>query len=137
MRIAPIVLSVATVFGIATQASAASVVDDLLAGYQNAGAPLNDAAWAETMWTKKFPAPKDEPGDDRSCASCHTKDLKAQGKHASTGKLIDPLAPSANRERLTDPKTIEKWFKRNCTWVLGRECTPQEKGGFLQFIRKQ
>jgi len=116
---------------------AASVVDDLLAGYQGAGAPLFDAKWAETMWTKKFPAPKDEAGAERSCSTCHTTDLKAQGKHATTNKVIDPLAPSVNKERLTDAKNIEKWFKRNCTWVLGRECSPQEKGGFLQFIRSQ
>lgn len=118
-------------------AHAASVVDDLLAGYQSAGAPLYDAKWAETNWTKKFPAPKDEPGAERSCSTCHSTDLKTKGKHASTGKVIDPLAPSVNKERLTDAKNIEKWLKRNCTWVLGRECTPQEKGGFLLFIRNQ
>ena len=127
------------VFGLFTvlDVRAATVVDELLAGYQGAGAPLYDAKWAETMWTKKFPAPKGEPGAERSCSTCHSADLKAKGKHATTGKAIDPLAPSANKERLTDAKNIEKWLKRNCTWVLGRECMPQEKGGFLQFIRIQ
>lgn len=133
------VRSILVLFGLLTVADvcAASVVDDLLAGYQGSGAPLYDAKWAEANWSKKFPAPKDEPGAERSCSTCHTTDLKAKGKHATTGKAIDPLAPSVNKERLTEAKNIEKWFKRNCTWVLGRECTPQEKGGFLQFIRSQ
>ena len=52
-----------------------------------------------------------------------------------TGKAIEPLAPSANPKRLTDPEHIEKWFLRNCKWTLGRECTPQEKGDFLVMIR--
>ncbi len=132
-----LVLVLASLLIAAQNTHAASVVDELLAGYQSAGAPLQDAKWAETMWSKKFPAPKDEPGVERSCSTCHTTDLKAKGKHATTGKAIDPLAPSVNKERLTDAKNIEKWFKRNCTWVLGRECTPPEKGGFLLFIRSQ
>lgn len=132
------VLVLASLLSAAQNTHAASAVDALLAEYQSAGAPLQDAKWAETMWRKKFPAPKDETGGaERSCSTCHTTDLKAQGKHATTGKAIDPLAPSVNKERLTDAKNIEKWFKRNCTWVLGRECTPAEKGGFLLFIRSQ
>jgi hypothetical protein len=133
VRITLVLFSLFTVL----DAHAATVVDELLAGYQSAGAPLFDAKWAETMWTKKFPVPKDEAGAERSCSTCHTTDLKAPGKHATTSKVIDPLAPSVNKERLTDAKNIEKWFKRNCTWVLSRECTPQEKAGFLQFIRNQ
>ena len=83
---------------------------------------------------KDYPDP-DEPGKVRNCSTCHGKDLRAPGKHTKSGKTIDPLAPSANKERLTDPKFIEKWFTRNCKWVLGRECTPQEKGDFLAYLR--
>ena len=54
-----------------------------------------------------------------------------------TGKVIDPMAPSVNPKRFTDAKEIEKWFKRNCTWTVGRECTPQEKGDFLSYLRTQ
>ena len=49
-------------------------------------------------------------------------------------KSIEPLAPVANRERLTDPAKVEKWFKRNCKDVLARECTAQEKADFLAFL---
>jgi hypothetical protein len=47
------------------------------------------------------------------------------------------MALSVNPARLTDAKTVEKWFRRNCRWTLGRECTPQEKGDFIQFITSQ
>jgi hypothetical protein len=71
-----------------------------------------------------------------SCTTCHTPNLKESGK-TSAGKLIDPMAPSVNPKRLTDPKEIEKWFARNCKQVLGRECTPQEKGDVLTFLITQ
>ncbi|MFI5304300.1 MAG: DUF1924 domain-containing protein [Nitrospiria bacterium] len=71
-----------------------------------------------------------------SCTSCHTSNLKEIGK-TSAGKPIDPMAPSVNPKRLTDPKDIEKWFTRNCKQVLGRECTPQEKGDVLTFLITQ
>jgi hypothetical protein len=35
---------------------------------------------------------------------------------------------SVTPARYTDPAKVEKWFKRNCTEVLGRVCTAQEKG---------
>ena len=73
-------------------------------------------------------------GDKRSCATCHTKDPMNSSKHAVTGKKIDPLSPKVNRKRFTKVKKIEKWFRRNCKWTLERECTPKEKGDFLEFI---
>ena len=73
-------------------------------------------------------------GGDWSCASCHTEDPRAVGEHASTGKRIQPLAPSANPERFTRPDKVEKWFKRNCNDVLKRPCTAQEKGDVLAWL---
>jgi hypothetical protein len=73
----------------------------------------------------------------RACTSCHSNDLTQPGRHATTGKAIEPLAPSVNAKRLTERRRIEKWFKRNCKWTLGRECTPQEKGDLLSFMGKQ
>ena len=70
---------------------------------------------------------------DLSCSSCHTDNPAAEGKHAETGKLIKPLAPAANPERFTDMKKVKKWFKRNCSDVLDRECTAQEKGDVLTY----
>ena len=29
---------------------------------------------------------------------------------------------------------VEKWFKRNCNDVLGRVCTPLEKGDVLSYL---
>ena len=114
----------------------AAVVDDMLATYKATGAGNFSASKGEAMWNKDYPDP-DEPGKVRNCHTCHGKDLTAKGKHARTGKVIDPIAPSANKERLTDPKFIEKWFKRNCKWVMERVCTPQEKGDFLSYLRNQ
>lgn len=77
---------------------------------------------------------KAKHGGEWSCASCHTENPAAPGKHAKTGKVIQPLAPSANAERFTDPVKVAKWFKRNCSDVLGRICTPQEKGDVLAYL---
>ena len=73
-------------------------------------------------------------GTDWSCATCHTDNPLSGGRHATTGRSIAPLAPAANPERLTDAPKIEKWFKRNCTDVLGRTCTPAEKGDVLAYL---
>ena len=73
-------------------------------------------------------------GNEWSCTSCHTENPAAIGKHAKTDKPIEPIAPSANAERFTNPKKIEKWFKRNCNDVLDRICTPQEKGDVLSYL---
>lgn len=73
-------------------------------------------------------------GNDWSCATCHTASPLAGGKHASTGRSIAPLAPAANPERLTDAAKMEKWFRRNCSDVLGRACTPAEKGDVIAWL---
>lgn len=85
------------------------------------------AARGETFFKAKH-------GGDWSCSSCHTDNPAAQGKHAKTGKIIKPFAPSANGERFTDIAKVEKWFKRNCNDVLERVCTPQEKGDVLTYL---
>ena len=89
------------------------------------------ATAGEAMWTQTFSV----KGQQRSCADCHTADLAAEGRHVRTRKPIEPMAPSVNSKRLSDPKKVAKWFKRNCKWTLGRECNDQEKGDFLAYIR--
>jgi Domain of unknown function (DUF1924) len=69
-----------------------------------------------------------------ACATCHGDSPKAHGKHATTGKDILPLAPSANPERFTDAAKVEKWFKRNCNEVLKRVCTAGEKSDFMAYV---
>lgn len=69
-----------------------------------------------------------------SCAACHTPDAKSRGEHVKTRKLIEPLAPVANKERFTDPSKVEKWFKRNCKDVLNRACSAHEKADFTAYV---
>ena len=73
-------------------------------------------------------------GKDWSCASCHGASPTAPGKHASTGKLIAPLAPAFNPERFADSAKTEKWFRRNCNDVVGRECSAAEKADVLAWL---
>lgn len=77
---------------------------------------------------------KQKHGNEWSCSSCHTENPATSGKHARTGKIIQPLAPAVNAERFTSPVKIAKWFKRNCNDVLDRVCTPQEKGDVLAYL---
>ncbi len=108
-----------------------TVVNDLLKDYATQGAGTVDAEQGKQMWQKVF-----NKNDERSCASCHTNDLTKNGKHIKTNKEIKPMSPSVNPKRLTDGKKVNKWFKRNCKWTLGRECTAQEKANFLVFIER-
>lgn len=73
-------------------------------------------------------------GGEWSCASCHTENPAAPGKHAKTGKSIAALSPAANPERFTEAQKVEKWFKRNCNDVLNRPCTAVEKGDVLAYL---
>jgi len=72
-------------------------------------------------------------GESRSCTTCHSDNPAAKGK-TPVGKVIEPISPAANRERFTDPEKVEKWFKRNCKWVLERECTAEEKGDYIAYM---
>ena len=98
------------------------------------------AARADAAGFKGFSAQRGEAffktahGREWSCASCHTPNPTAGGKHAKTDKPIAPLAPAANAERFTRPDKVEKWFRRNCNDVVGRECTPLEKGDVLTYL---
>lgn len=121
---------------LALQTTASAVpVDELLQQFRAQGAGSFTVAAGEQLWERVVVDPK--TGQARRCALCHTADLRNMGKHATTGKAIEPLAPSANPERLTDRAKIEKWLARNCKWTLGRECTPQEKGDALTMIRSR
>ncbi|MFN3570257.1 MAG: DUF1924 domain-containing protein [Polaromonas sp.] len=73
-------------------------------------------------------------GGEWSCASCHGAPPTAQGKHASTGKPITPLAPAFNPKAFTDSAKVDKWFRRNCKDVLSRECSAGEKADVLAYL---
>jgi hypothetical protein len=72
-------------------------------------------------------------GEKVSCMTCHTGNPKASGQ-TRANKLIDPIAPVANKDRFTDLQKVEKWFKRNCKDVYERECTVLEKGNFIKYM---
>ncbi|MEJ2118406.1 MAG: DUF1924 domain-containing protein [Alphaproteobacteria bacterium] len=71
--------------------------------------------------------------DTPSCTTCHTKDLTKAGE-TRAGKPIEPMAVSVNPKRITNAADVEKWFTRNCSSVLGRECTVVEKGDVLTYL---
>ena len=133
VRIVWLSLFVALAGALSGSGTRAAAVDDLLKQYGEQGAANFSAGAGEQFFDRPFVDAKS--GEPRKCSLCHTTDLKRIGKHATTGKAIEPLAPSANPKRLTDVRDIEKWLTRNCKWTLGRECTPQEKGNVLMMIR--
>lgn len=128
------VLMLLGAFASAQVAMATPASDALLAKYKTEGVTKVDAAKAKADWTKES---KGEEGEMLSCSSCHGTDLSKAGKHHKTHKAIEPMSARVNAERFTDEKKIEKWFKRNCKDVWGRECTPQEKADFLTFLLAQ
>ena len=73
-------------------------------------------------------------GGEWSCASCHGTPPTTQGKHASTGKSIAPLAPAFNPKAFTDTAKVDKWFRRNCNDVVARECSATEKADVLAYL---
>lgn len=109
-------------------------IDTLLQVYASQGAAAADAEQGQYLWQKTYQANGEFA--ERSCTSCHTENLTNPGKHIKTSKLIEPMSPSVNQQRLTDQKKIEKWFKRNCKWTMGRECTAQEKADLLLYMNK-
>lgn len=115
--------------------SATNAVNELLAEYSSLGAGNFSAVAGKKIWYQEFTNAKN--GKIRQCTACHTNELRNQGKHVRTGKLIKSLAPSVNPNSLIKLKKIRKWLKRNCKWTLGRECTAQEKGDILTFIQTQ
>jgi cytochrome c peroxidase len=107
----------------------AETPQQILAVYQQQAGSASAARGEKFFFAKVTQA----SGEIASCTTCHTDNPKAVGK-TRAHKPVEPLAPVANRERLTDPAKVEKWFKRNCKDVLARECTAQEKADFVAFL---
>ncbi len=117
------------VMGPTSPAVASEVSDAMLVEFRR------DATRSFTMEAGEASWYRDAEG--RSCTSCHTDSVFVAGRHERTGKVIEPMAPSVNPDRLTDRKKINKWFLRNCKWTFGRECTAQEKGDILLWLSQQ
>lgn len=117
--------------GLACAMSAASTyaasATELLAGYTaQAGVPAA-ADRGQQFFTSRH-------GQEWSCSSCHGAVPTQTGKHAATGKTIRAFAPAFNPERFTDTAKVEKWFRRNCNDVLGRQCSAGEKADMLTWL---
>lgn len=111
---------------IADYAAQAGKADPAFAGFS--------AQRGETLFRTKWAG-----GDARtpSCTACHTDNPKAAGQNAKTGRTIAPVAVSANPKRFTDIAEVEKQFGRDCKSVVGRDCTPLEKGDYITFMAGQ
>lgn len=76
-------------------------------------------------------------GKEISCTSCHNLDLKTKGKNIYTNKVLEPLAPSVNKMRLSDVKDVQKWLRRNFNDVYTKEGTALQKGDVLYYINSK
>lgn len=112
-----------------------NTVNTLMKSYQLQGVKSGNAQRGEQFWNKTFTGKA--PFTERSCKSCHTANLKNNGEHVRTGKTLKPLAPSVNQASLNKVKKVKKWFKRNCKWTTGNECSAQVKADILAFIKQQ
>jgi hypothetical protein len=90
------------------------------------------AARGRSFYERQFQHNADMPG----CTACHTSNPRQPGRHVITSKALAPLSPLAHPQRFTDSAKTEKWFKRNCNDVAGRECTAAEKADLLEFLLK-
>ena len=133
-----LVLTVAAVLSASAAAFAAMTpAQQALYGQYTAEAKAADPAFAgfsaergKTFFSERHTGGKP---DTPVCTECHTTDLTKMGK-TRAGKDIEPMAPSVNPKRYTDRAEVEKWFKRNCNDVTGRECTLAEKGDVLTYL---
>jgi hypothetical protein len=108
---------------------------DLLATYRNEAAQQTagfqpSAQRGAEFFARQFTVAAKMP----ACSSCHTDNPAQAGRHVVTDKAIKPLAPAANAERFTDLAKADKWFRRNCTEVVGRECSAAEKADFVAYL---
>jgi len=104
--------------------------EDIIASF---GAGPADPAKGKAMYDATYGTGKP---DTPKCTTCHGA-TPQQGGLTRTGKAIEPMAVSRTPDRFTDPKKVDKWFRRNCNGVIGRECTAQEKGDFIGYMMTQ
>ena len=131
MKNTPLARSVAAVVALSCAAVApvalAAVPTDLLVAYtRQAGAPAVPARGQQLFTTaqgRNGVAP-------RAMAPCRRRPASMR----RTGKPIAALAPAFNAQRFTDAAKSEKWFRRNCNDVIGRECSAGEKADVLAWL---
>ena len=125
-RMKPLITTLSASLFFPLLAAAATPQEQLATYVQNAGGRA-DASAGQAFFNAKH-------GRDWSCATCHSATPTVSGKHATTSKAITPLAPSADAARFNDVAKTEKWFRRNCNDVVGRECSAAEKANVLAWL---
>lgn len=73
-------------------------------------------------------------GKEMACASCHTTNPANTGKHALTGKSIEPLSPAVNKKRFSDLDKVEEKFTEHCNEIIGTDCTAAEKANYIIYL---
>ncbi len=128
------VLAASLAASLALPALAASAAPPLLDEYVSE-ARRGDAAFQASgeRGQRLFASDHGVSRDLPKCTTCHGKDLTQPGKHAITGKQIAPLSPLAHASRFSERDKSDKWFRRNCSEVIGRACSAGEKADILQF----
>jgi hypothetical protein len=122
-------LVAALLAGSASPGLQADTVTGLQNHYREQGAGPFLSGRGQALWNSR-------QYQGRQCADCHGTDLRKPGRHQRTNKPIEAMAPSITAGRYTDAGKVEKWFKRNCKGTWGRECTPQEKGDLLEYLKQ-
>ena len=119
--------------------AAAAPRDDILRSLDSAARAADpaftgfSAARGQTLHTQAFAGGK---ADTPACTACHGATPRSSGR-TPAGKAVEPMALSLSPSRYSDAAKVDKWFTRNCRDVLGRECTPREKGDWLSFMFSQ
>lgn len=126
---------IAILFMLDMASAHAATPAELLAGYRTAAAQQSAGFVPSAQRGAEFHSRRfGVSAKLASCATCHTEDPTQPGRHAVTDKTIKPLTPFSNAERFSDPAKVEKWFKRNCSEVVGRDCSPAEKADFIAYV---
>jgi len=118
--------AVAAVAWTPAQAADTTIARQLAHWSAQAGSP-GDASRGRAFFNARH-------GGEWSCASCHGTPPTRGGRHANTGKAIEPLAPAFNPKAFSDAARTDKWFRRNCNDVVSRECSAAEKADVLAYL---
>jgi hypothetical protein len=126
-------------------AKQSEVMDSLLVTYaeqakiefkeQKGRGAVSDKPFTAEVGRKFYLKRRTWQSHDFTCSGCHSGDPRKEGKHIETKKPIQPLAPSVNPERFTDSSKVEANFKTHCMDLHERDCTANEKGNFIAYLK--
>ena len=128
-------LSIASLSAIAAQTSVTNA-EALTKKYIGIAQTINpdfvsSVTEGKMFFNRKFKMPN---GKEMACASCHTSNPANYGKHALTGKSIEPLSPAVNNMRFKDLDKVEEKFTEHCNEIIGTDCTAAEKANYIIYL---